>query len=187
MKKLLWKLPSLGWWNIVGIIQVSKQLFPPDKFLFYSTKEFLKFIFSSLMQTFLINSHKSISRHGGWHFFKLTWTNEGQRVYFSFTGINGGFCCATPMNINNADYWSSRRWRLILSSHSPSHRVIFRDCTIACYGSWAPFSLHILDTKDSYSVFIAFKVTDHWYDGPLCLRNVSVVGTIGLLTESLLH
>lgn len=118
---------------------------------------------------------------------KLTWTYEGQNVHFSFPGRYGGFCCATPMNINNADYWSSRRWRLILSRHSPSHRVIFRDCTPTSYGAWAPFSLQILDTKDSYSVFIAFKVTDHRCDGPLCLQNVWAVGTIGLLTEYLLH
>ena len=67
------------------------------------------------------------------------------------------------------------------------HRVIFRDCTPTSYGAWAPFSLQILDTKDSYSVFIAFKVTDHRCDEPLCLQNVWAVGTIGLLTEYLLH
>ena len=136
------------------------------------------------MQTLLINFHNSVSRPGGWHFLKLTWINEGQNVHFSFIGRYGGFCCATPMNFNNADYWSSRRWQLILISHSPSHRVIVRDCTTASYGAWAPFSLQILDTKDSYSVFMAFKVTDHWYDGPLCLRNMSAVSTIVLLTES---
>lgn len=108
-------------------------------------------------------------------------------MHFSFTGKYGVVFRTTAMNINNADYWSSRQWRLILSSHSPSGRVIFRDCTIASYGSWAPFSLQILDTKDSYSVFIAFKVTDHWYDGPLCFRNLSAVGTIALLKESFLY
>lgn len=58
---------------------------------------------------------------------------------------------------------------------------------IASYGSYAPCGLQVLDTKDSFSVFIAFEVTDHWGDGPLCLHNVSAVGTIALLTESLLH
>ena len=118
---------------------------------------------------------------------KLTGTYEGQNVHFSSPGRYGGFCCATPMNINNADYRSSRRRRLILSRHSPSHRVIFRDGSPAGYGARAPFSLQSLDTEDSYSAFIAFKVTDHRYDGPLCLQNVSAVGTIGLLTEYLLH
>lgn len=33
-----------------------------------------------------------------------------------------------------------------------------------------PLACRFLTQKiDSYSVFIPFKVSDHWYDGPLCL------------------
>lgn len=99
------------------------------------------------MQKLLINFHNNVSRPGGWHFLKLTWINEGQNVHLSFIGRYGGFCCATLMNFNNADYWSSRRWQLILISHSPSHRIIVRDYTTASYGTWAPLACRSLTQK----------------------------------------
>lgn len=84
------------------------------------------------------------------------------------------------------EWWSCREWWLILSIHILSCRVIFRDCTIASYGLGAAFSLQILDTTDSYSVFIAFKVTDHGYDGTLCFLRASVVVLL-VDEEFLLH
>lgn len=82
----------------------KQERFPQHKFFFCSIKEFLKLIFSPLIQTLLINFHDSISRYSRCHFLLLSWTNEGQWVRFSFPGMYGGLCCATLMNINNADY-----------------------------------------------------------------------------------
>lgn len=131
------------------------------------------------MQTLLIDFQDTV--------VDISWSHPGQmkdkrRIFL-------GRCMwrillGNPLSINTAYYWSGGWWRFLLRSHGQSRTVISGDCTIASYGSGTFFSLQVLDTKDS--LFIAFKATDHWHDGPLCLLSMLAVGTLGLLTESLL-